>query len=1850
MRAKNRFATAAFVGMICALASAWPAAARTIYVDDDAPGDPGPGDPTVSDPLENGSAAHPYDAIQQGINAAVAGDTVLVADGTYTGTGNKDLDFAGKAITVQSASGNPAACSIDCQGSGRGFYFHSGETAASKVAGFTIRNGLVTSSSPGSYYGGAVYCYSNSSPTLTNCAIYGNSATYGGAVGCRSSSGPTLSNCAISGNSGTNGGGVYCSSASPTLTNCTISGNVGRGLYCSASSPRLVNCILWGDTAGEIYVSSGTPAVTYCVVQGGWLGTGNLSVDPLLVRGDYHVQAGSPCLDAGDPTGAYTGQTDIDGEARLAGAQVDIGADEFIDSDNDGLPDWWETKYFGSATAGDPTGDPDNDGQTNLAEYARNTNPFQGPTTYYVDVAGNNAWDGLAPVWDGQHGPKATIQAAIAAADRYEGDQVVLAPGTYTGAGNRDLDVGGKVLTVRGLDPEDPAVVAATVIDCQGSSSSPHRGFWFHTSECADSVLAGLTIRNGYMTTSGGAVLCDHSSPTIRRCVITGNYASSSAGGGIACTRSAATIDSCTLQANSGTGIYCSDGSSAEIRNCTVSGNPGRGIRTVLSSPTITDCVVTANQGTGIDCDRGSAIVTGCTLSQNTDSGLYLSQCNAAITECEFTANAAYSQGAGINSYSSSPTITNCTFVGNNSPTHSLSGGGIYCSGGSPTIADCVFRDNILASGQGGGIYLTNGTPSVQRCTFTGNSAGSGSGGGVCVYGGSPTLADCTFDLNTAGYSGGAIFAFNGSTTALVRCTFTGNRVDGSQPAGGGAIECDKGSSTVTNCSFSQNHANNQGGAVRAVSGQLTITASTFLANTAGDGAGLYQSGGVALLVDCTLSDGSAVYGGAVEVHGGELTLSACRLTGNATTQMGGAIYAWSGGTRTLTDCMIAGNTAAAGGALELEDGSATLTGCQLLGNVASGGGAITSSGCALTLVNCILANNAATVTGGALRLWNGCDTGGVVRLVNCTLAANSSPDGAGIATASACTAFNDTLDVVNSILWNSGPEIANSAEVLVTVTSSDVRGGWPGHGNLAADPLFVAPAGPDGNPTTWLDNDFHLRATSPCINAGDNTAPLLPPLDFEGEDRIQQCQVDIGADESPYFQDCNGNGVSDACEIADGTSADCNNNGRPDACDIAAGTARDADGDGVPDACEIPLRYVRASAGAGGNGLNWSTAYKDLQSVLAEAASLQGVVHEIWVAAGTYKPDSGTGDRLRTFQLVSGVAVYGGFAGNEIAREARDPQAHLTVLSGDLRGNDGAGFSNNGENSHHVVTGSGCDASAVLDGFTVRGGKASGPPPWTNGAGMYNSHGSPTVRNCVFVANAADGSGGGMSNNDGSDANVTACRFDGNRAYTSGGGIDNRQSSPTITACTFTGNQVTYLDGGAIGSYWGSNATISDCTATGNQAVQFGGAFCFEGESQPSVQRCTLTGNTAAFGGAVATDLPVALVLTECLILGNTAQRGGAMCVWGSGHATLHDCVLSGNRATEYGGALQLYSGSSANVTNCALLGNAAPRGGGVHASTACTVVLANCTLAGHTGVGRAVICEYSTTTKSNVTARNCILWDGGDEIRNNDSSTITVAYSDVQGGWIGTGNLSLDPLFVNAAGPDGVYGTADDNVHLLPTSPCIDAGDPASDFSLEPEPDGGRINMGAYGNTPEAETKGWIYIDAYHITRKTRVGRTLFEYDLTTTVRNAGSQSVTNLVATLLAAPSNVQVIDAIVNVGDVPAGSTVESVDTFTIRVDRTTLVSPLPISWRVTYGSGFTEFTTLLDLGAPPRQPGDANCDGHVDFDDINPFVLALTGADGYYNEYPECDWLNADCNGDGLVDFDDINAFVALLTQ
>ena len=319
--------------------------------------------------------------IQQMINAANPGDVVIVPNGTYTGPGNRNLDFGGKIITLKSAGG-PANCIIDVQQVGRGFIFQTGETNAAKVIGFTIRNGrpnfvnhavngggaiacfgasptikrclLVNNSTDaGSLgFGGAVYLNS-SSAKFVRCVISGNSADagglpavgVGGAVYATGSTDATFRSCCIVCNTATIGGGVQVTGASlPYFQNCTIGLNFassdGGGVSTATFGPNgatLYNSIVWGnlDPGGSSNIRdlTGLVTATWSDIEGGWPGTGNKNVDPKFVDPAnciVHLRRNSPAINMGDPSFVgLPGEKDIDGEQRVWRV-VDMGCDEVL--------------------------------------------------------------------------------------------------------------------------------------------------------------------------------------------------------------------------------------------------------------------------------------------------------------------------------------------------------------------------------------------------------------------------------------------------------------------------------------------------------------------------------------------------------------------------------------------------------------------------------------------------------------------------------------------------------------------------------------------------------------------------------------------------------------------------------------------------------------------------------------------------------------------------------------------------------------------------------------------------------------------------------------------------------------------------------------------------------------------------------------------------------------------------------------------------------------------------------------------------------------------------------------------------------------------------------------------------------------------------------------------------------------------------------------------------------------------------------------------------------------------------------------------------------------------------------
>ena len=470
---------------------------------------------------------------------------------------------------------------------------------------------------------------------------------------------------------------------------------------------------------------------------------------------------------------------------------------------------------------------------------------------------------------------------------------------------------------------------------------------------------------------------------------------------------------------------------------------------------------------------------------------------------------------------------------------------------------------------------------------------------------------------------------------------------------------------------------------------------------------------------------------------------------------------------------------------------------------------------------------------------------------------------------------------------------------------------------------------------------------------------------------------------------------------------------------------------------------YVDAHAPGANNGVSWLDAFNYLQDALAIAQSGD----EIRVAQGLYTPDRGGGNRLcdreATFQLINDVTINGGYAGfDEPDPNTRDITAYETILSGDLGIN----------NSYHVVTGSGTDSTAVLDGFTITGGNAIGGYTYDNGGGMYNKKGSPTLSRCTFRANSAM-EGGGMHNEYNSSPILTNCTFINNQAEWYGGGMSNYYgSSPTLTNCAFIENYIVVWGSGGIHNDYNSSPTLTNCTFSGNY-VNAWGAGIGNYKSNPVLIDCRFSANTAGHGGGgINNGSQSSPILINCTFNGNLGGQGGGMRNQGS--ATLIGCIFVRNSAKFYGGGMSNTNQSDPILTNCTFSGNSAPN-------------------------GNALSCNsLEQKYPSNLQLTNCILWDGGNEIWNNDNSVITITYSDVEGGWPGEGNINIYPYFADPNNGDfhlkSQAGRWDPNkqswVQDDVTSPCIDAGDISSPIGFEPFPNGNRVNMGAYGGRAQA------------------------------------------------------------------------------------------------------------------------------------------------------------------------------------
>jgi hypothetical protein len=433
---------------------------------------------------------------------------------------------------------------------------------------------------------------------------------------------------------------------------------------------------------------------------------------------------------------------------------------------------------------------------------------------------------------------------------------------------------------------------------------------------------------------------------------------------------------------------------------------------------------------------------------------------------------------------------------------------------------------------------------------------------------------------------------------------------------------------------------------------------------------------------------------------------------------------------------------------------------------------------------------------------------------------------------------------------------------------------------------------------------------------------------------------------------------------------------------------------------------YVKSNGT--GNGTSWANAAGNLRTVLRNAP----MGAQIWVAAGNYYPTQCTtctnADRQLSFEIPSGVALYGGFAGTELTVNQRVIENNPSILNGDI---DGSNDSTN--NSRNLVYAHNVDVNTIFDGFTLRNAYANGTQGYgeryNSGAAMYldgslaGSYCRLQVRNCRFEANQSNGYAGAILMNGGfrgsCNPSISNCLFENNSSIAEGGAVNHigyygGECSPKYEFCRFQNNR-SNATGGAIFSNaisGKSDVTYRQCEWRGNTANNYGGAIYhiarLSGQSNPFFYNCLFIENQGFTGGAM-------------YFLASDA---------GTSLPTILNCTFTGNRAN-YGVAVYANAGDTQTPGNCA-------------PTITNSILYGNTAFAGH---GRSF-----RNVNGRIRVQNSLIEETTAAIANSGTSSVP-----------GYGTLTVDSSVLLGQNPRWLSTT---DFQLLPESPLIDMGSAAA------------------------------------------------------------------------------------------------------------------------------------------------------------------------------------------------------------
>ncbi|MGB9623939.1 MAG: right-handed parallel beta-helix repeat-containing protein [Phycisphaerae bacterium] len=1636
--------------------------------------------------IRNGKAAsgggiYCYNSSLTIANNTITGNTADGGDATSDGGGAIYCEWSSATITENTITENNA---VSAGGGIRCRY------SDAIIAGNTLRANRAGR-------GGGIGCFA-CSPTVANNAVTGNTASWGGGIYYESSSGVIADNTLTANTASTgSGGGLCCVSSNPIIANNTLTGNfaVDAGaIYCQFGGPTITNTIVAFNSSG-ISVESSRPSLRFNCVYGNasydYMGltdptgkNGNISADPVFVgweNGNCHIQPDSPCVDAGDDGVVQADWLDLDGQARIQGTHVDIGADE-----SDGTQ--W---------------------------------PVRPPAILRVSPDGNDANDGFT--WPTA---KQTIQAALDAAR--EGDQIWVAAGTYVEC----LAMRNGVALYGGFAGNEVELTQRdwrankTIVDADGRGS----GVALRLCLAATTRIDGFTIRNGTGTlvgslAYGGGIYCAASAATITNNTVTANTAD--AGSGIYCVQCSVTIANNTVSHNTGAGINCTDSPLTEVLNNIVMRNGTTGIYCSGGSPTLANNIIAQNDGNGIYCRYCSPTITNNTIVGHSvagNSGIYCERSSPTVTNTIIAFNA-----VGMTVSSGSPTLrSNCTY-GNT--TQSYSGTADPTGTFGNISADPLFGDWLH-----GNCHIQPDSPCVDAGEDDAalpdwpDIDGQARIQGLHVDIGADESDGTTWPEPLARIihvKPDGDDANDGSTWAAAKRTIRAGLFDAAETdqvwvAAGTYVEritLRRGVALYGGFAGNETDRAQRNWAVHRTildgnkGGPVVISPVGAATTTRIDG--------------FTIRNGNATSGGGIYCFSSSPTIANNMITGNTASDSGGGIYCSSSSSPAIVNNVILGNIASSsGGGIYCNASSPSIVNNTILGNTASSsGGAICCYASSPSIVNTIVALNSSGIRRA--------DTTGNPTLRNCCVSGNAAYDFSGLPNPTgsggnlsadpgfADPRYGDWHIQPGSPCVDAGDDSAVQPDWLDLDGQARIQGL---HVDMGADEsdgavrpqtapnviVRVSPDGDDANDgSSWAATKRTIQAALDAasaaggevwVKAATYSAKItIHPFahlygGFNGTESARE-QRNFRANVTTLDgQQAGGTvtilaggralGTIDGFTITNGANSGiyCYSSCPT----IAHNTISLNPGTGIYCSFSSPtIVNNMITANAGGGVVCDSSSPTIVNNTIAANAASDGagirctsssptIVNTIvaFNSSGIYRTGGG-GPTLRS-NCVYGNTAYnyagmldpGGANGNIssdprfVERQYGDWHIQPDSPCVDVGDDDAVPGGSLDLDAQPRIQGPHVDIGADESDGTVRpevphrivrvgpeGDDANDGSSWTAA--------KRTVQAGIDAASVAGGevwvSAGTYSERvalpsfvhvfggfNGTETYRNQRDFRANRTI-----LDGQKAGPVVTANT-TGYCISTIDGFTITNGEGTGTASGPCG---------GGVYC--SRSSPLIANNTIVGNSTSGSDPRRSGL----------------ARGGGICCWYSSPMIVNN-TISENTAT-FGGGGVYCSNSSPQIANSVIAANSATtgQGGGILCEGCCAARITNCTIAANTASagGGGISCDSS----SSPVIVNTIVAFNSSGIYAASGSTPVLRFNCVYGNTAynyspppgppgkAYGNIAADPRF--AADPT----TGD--FHLTGPSPCINAGDPAGNYAGQTDIDGqprvcyGRVDIGA-------------------------------------------------------------------------------------------------------------------------------------------------------------------------------------------